>query len=57
MAHQLEIAVLEQLPHVLLTARVVVVQTDDIVAILHQPFAQVRADEASPSRHKYSFHT
>ena len=46
----------DQVPHVLFRAGIEVVQTDHVVAFVHQPFAQVGADKARTTSHKDSFH-
>lgn len=46
MAHQLEVWVIEQMQDVVFGAGEEVVQADDIVAVVQQSFAQVRAEEA-----------
>jgi hypothetical protein len=50
-AHQLEVGTSDEMPHVLLAARVEIVETDDVVAFGYQSLAKVRADEAGSSSH------
>ena len=45
-AHQLEVRMIEQMGNVVLGAREEVVQTDDVVAVGQQAFAEMRAEEA-----------
>ena len=45
-AHQLEVRVIEQMGNVVLGAGEEVVQADDVVAVVQQAFAEMRAEEA-----------
>ena len=45
-AHQLKVRMIEQMSNVVLSAGEEVIQTDDVVTVVQQPFAQMRAEEA-----------
>jgi hypothetical protein len=52
MAHQLEVRVFQQVCDVVFGAGEEVVQADDIVAVVQQAFAQVRAEETGAAGDK-----
>ena len=52
MAHQLEARVIKQMQDVVFRAGEEVIQTDDIVAVVQQAFAQVRAEEIGAACHE-----
>ena len=47
MAHNLEIVFTKQMPHVLFTTCIKVIQADHIITFLYQALTKMRADKAS----------
>lgn len=55
MAHQFEMGVVHQMDNVVFGAGEKIVQTDDIMAVGQQAFAQMGADKPGPARDQYLF--
>jgi hypothetical protein len=53
-AHELKAGIGEQLTHVVTGAGVEVIDAQDIVALVEQSAAKMRADESSPARHEHA---
>src|SRR5579883_3057073 len=51
-AHRLEVRFLEEMSDVVLAAREVVVDREHVVALRHQTFAEMRAEEAGATRYE-----
>ena len=54
--HHLKIRPSYQVPYILLRSGIEVVQTDHVVAFIHQSFTKVGADKACATSHQNTFH-
>src|SRR5262245_850529 len=56
MTHRFEVRVVHEVDDIILVDREIVVDAEDIMHLLQQALAKMRADEASPTRDQDPFH-
>jgi hypothetical protein len=52
--HELEIASPEKMPYIPLPAGKIVIETDDLMAFIDKPFAEVRAEKPGAAGYQYA---
>jgi hypothetical protein len=52
--HELEVALLQEMRDIPLPAREIIVETDDIVPLVHEPLAEMRAEKSGSAGNQYA---